>query len=202
MGHSRAFQGWLATSNSGPGQGTLRVLPLLKESTAYWMLRPFLPDVPEDVFPGCYPGKGFHVSERFHPELYSALVSIPEVQPGDTVWWHGDLVRGIRMIQIRCHATFPGQIHSVESEHRGKEHSSVFYIPAGPDCPINRDYLRRMRHAFALGKSPPDFPANHYEENYRDRATLAHVTDTGRKMMGWEPRAAAAGGGENAKSEL
>ena len=45
----RAFQGWLSLSNSGPGRGTLRVLPLLREATAYWMLRPFLPDVPRCV---------------------------------------------------------------------------------------------------------------------------------------------------------
>jgi hypothetical protein len=48
----RAFQGWMSLSHSRPGTGTLRVLPLLKESTAYWILRPFLPDVPKDLFPG------------------------------------------------------------------------------------------------------------------------------------------------------
>ena len=48
----RAFQGWMSLSHSRPGTGTLRVLPLLKESTAYWILRPFLSDVPKDLFPG------------------------------------------------------------------------------------------------------------------------------------------------------
>jgi hypothetical protein len=42
----------MSLSHSRPGTGTLRVLPLLKESTAYWILRPFLPDVPKDLFPG------------------------------------------------------------------------------------------------------------------------------------------------------
>ena len=80
-------------SHTGPGRGTLRVLPLLPESTAYWMLRPFQPDVPADVFPGAFPGKAFHISPTWHPLLHSALVSIPEVGPGDSVWWHADLVR-------------------------------------------------------------------------------------------------------------
>ena len=77
---------------SGPGRGTLRVLPLLKESTAYWMLRPFMPDIPNDVIPGAFPGKSFHVSPNWHAKLHDSLVSVPEVGPGDTVWWHGDLV--------------------------------------------------------------------------------------------------------------
>lgn len=89
-------KGWLSLGNSGPGRGTLRVLPLLKEATAYWMLRPFLPDVPEGVFPGAFPGKTFHISNRWHPKLHDELVSIPEVGPGDTVWWHADLVSETR----------------------------------------------------------------------------------------------------------
>ena len=43
-------------------------------------------------FIGCSPGKTFHVSEKWHPKLYDALVSIPDISPGDTVWWHADLV--------------------------------------------------------------------------------------------------------------
>ncbi len=74
----------------------------------------------------------------------------------------------------------------MESEHGGREHSSVFYIPAGPDCAINRDYLRRMRHAFALGESPPDFPKNDYEVDYRGRATPRDLNEIGRAAMGWQ----------------
>ena len=89
----RAFQGWMSLGSSGPGRGPLRVFPLLRESTAYWMLRPFLPDVPRDVFPGAFPGKAFHVSNKWHPAIHDHLMSVPEVGPGDTVWWHADLVR-------------------------------------------------------------------------------------------------------------
>ena len=82
--------------HSGPGRGTLRVVPLLKESTAYWYLRPFLQDVPRDFFPGAAPGKSFHILEKWHPKLYDTLIPIPDVGPGDTVWWHADLVKRIQ----------------------------------------------------------------------------------------------------------
>ena len=91
----RAFQGWLTLSPSGPGSGTLRVLPLLKEATAYWILRPFMSDVPRDLFPGCYPAKTLHITEKWHQLLADHLVSIPDISPGDTVWWHPDTVRNI-----------------------------------------------------------------------------------------------------------
>lgn len=101
--------------------------------------------------------------------IFDQLVPIPHINPGDTVWWHADL------------------IHSVESHHLGKEPNSVLYIPAGPDCPNNRDYLRRMRHAFILGQTPPDFPANNYEVEYKNRATLVDLRgNEGRKLMGFQ----------------
>ncbi len=74
----------------------------------------------------------------------------------------------------------------MEKHHGGRDASSVFYIPAGPDCAINRAYLRRMRHAFALGQTPPDFPVNDYETDYTNRANIGDLTDIGREMMGWE----------------
>ena len=37
----RPFQGWLSMSHTQEKEGTLRVLPLLKETTAYIVLRPF-----------------------------------------------------------------------------------------------------------------------------------------------------------------
>ena len=97
------------------------------------MLRPFAPDVPQDLFPGTIPAKTFHLSPKWHEILFDKLVSIPEIGPGDTVWWHPDLV----------HAVDP---------YVGSEPNSVFCIPTGPSCPINRGYLRRMRHSFILGR--------------------------------------------------
>jgi hypothetical protein len=43
----RAFQGWLAVSRSGPGEGTLLVNPLVKEAGVYALLRPFFEPVRE-----------------------------------------------------------------------------------------------------------------------------------------------------------
>lgn len=37
----RPWQGWTSLSSTGPGEGTLRVLPLLSLASAYIMLRPF-----------------------------------------------------------------------------------------------------------------------------------------------------------------
>ena len=173
LGHSngctafRAFQGWLSLSNSQPGTGTLKVFPLLKETTAYIMIRPFLSDVNENQMPGCVPSKTFHVSQRWHPDIYNELISIPRIFPGDTVWWHPDL------------------LHSVENNHQGSEANSVLYIPTAPDCPINRIYQRKMRHSFILGKTPPDFPENNYEVEFKDRAKMDDLSNLGRKTMGW-----------------
>ena len=164
----RAFQGWLSLSSSKPGEGTLRVLPLLKEAIAYFMLRPFAPDVPSDLFPGTFPSNPLHVTEKWHRPLYEALVSIPRIGPGDTVWWHPDL------------------IHAVESHHGGSSPNIVLCIPAGPECPINRHYLRKVRHALVMGTTPPDFPADDYEVNFKDRATVEDLSTLGRTMMGLE----------------
>ena len=70
----------------------IRVLPLAKESIAFIMMRPFLKDVAEDELPGYEEGKIFFLNPSIHSALYNALISIPKVFPGDTVWWHPDLV--------------------------------------------------------------------------------------------------------------
>ncbi len=87
--------------------------------------------------------------------------------------------------------SFFSKVHSVEKEHRGNEPSSVLYIPSGPYCKINNDYLRRMRHTFLSGETPPDFPKNDYEVKFSGRAGMNDVTPEGRDAMGWEEDAAA-----------
>ena len=90
MGHSLKLSG--TSSIPGPRKGTLRVFPFVKDATSYIMLRPFMPDVPKNLFPGAIPGKAFHISAKWHPLVHGKLISVPEVKPGDTVWWHPDLV--------------------------------------------------------------------------------------------------------------
>ena len=69
-----------------------RVLPLLKEAIAYVMMRPFIKDVAVDELPGYHERKIFYLSPKYHALLRGKLVSIPKVFPGDTVWWHPDLI--------------------------------------------------------------------------------------------------------------
>lgn len=59
----RSMQGWLSLSHTGTGEGTLRLLPNLKASTAYLLLRLFFLDGPgsfddtQPTFPGSHPGQ-------------------------------------------------------------------------------------------------------------------------------------------------
>lgn len=177
----RGFQGWLSLSSSGPGSGTLRVLPNLAEVTQYLMLRPLLPDVPGDILPGVVPGKTFHLANKWHNALTSSLVSIPSISPGDTVWWHPDLV------------------HAVEEWNSSASVNSVLYIPAGPDCPLNREYLRRLRLSLAGRQSPPDFPSSDREKEYTGRVTIQSLDQAGLEMMGW-PQDTRGAGGEQCQS--
>lgn len=88
-------------STTGPGDGTLRVAPMLKLATAYLMLRPFFTprtvssglddwvvDLESSVFPGSYAGKSQALNYMSHPHLQLAhtMVSVPRVEPGDQVY--------------------------------------------------------------------------------------------------------------------
>ena len=44
----------------------------------------------------------------------------------------------------------------MEKVHNGRENNTVVYIPAGPDCAMNRAYSDKMRKRFELGATPPD----------------------------------------------
>jgi|TARA_B100001013_G_C24427641_1_gene370470 hypothetical protein len=53
------------------------------------------------------------------------------VEPGDTVWWHADVV------------------HAVEHKHQGSGvSSSVLYIGSAPWCDRNLHYLERQKPPF------------------------------------------------------
>ena len=112
----RTYQGWTALTRQGPKDGTLRLIPIAA-GIAYVLLRALQDDVDEGDLCGAAPGRALGVSPEWHPDLVAALVSIPEVMPGDTVFWHTDI----------CHA--------VGDEHNGREYASVIYIGSAPDCP-------------------------------------------------------------------
>jgi len=167
----RAFQGWTSLTEGEPDGGTLRVFPLLKESTAYLLMRPLLKDIMDEDLPGYEKGKLFFLDPSIHSRIYDSVISIPKVYPGDTVWWHPDLV------------------HSVEPIHNGKTTNTVLYIPVGPDCPINRLYVERMKYQFLSGLSPPDFNQKPENERYfENRAGISDLSPEGKKMMGFEEK--------------
>ncbi|KAF9453175.1 DUF1479-domain-containing protein [Macrolepiota fuliginosa MF-IS2] len=187
----RTFQGWLSMSETGPTQGTLKVFPDVLLSNTYIILRPFFkPLVPVDSpdfldpknwafdltnsnFPGLWPRDGGWAGPSptpiSHPHmlLEETMTSVPKVSPGDTVFWHCDVV------------------HSVETDHTGKEDSAVMYIPAVPYTAANFDYVQRQRECFLKAQRPPDFPKGEAEAAFIGVADVNDIdNDLGRKAMG------------------
>jgi hypothetical protein len=162
----RTYQGWTALTRQGPNDGTLRLIPIA-EGICYVLLRALQEDVAETDLCGAMPGRALSVTPEWHPDLMGAIVSIPEVMPGDTVWWHTDI----------CHA--------VADEHAGREYASVIYIGSAPDCAKNRAYLSGQKAAFLAGNSPPDFAPMNLEVDFKGRATATDLTELGRQQMGF-----------------
>ncbi|KAN0066046.1 hypothetical protein ACQY0O_000139 [Thecaphora frezii] len=193
----RPLQGWLSMSSTRANEGTLRVLPFLRESTAYIVLRPFFRPKQVDVtgsgphyssdylsldnwefdgnsaqFPGCSLGHNIELLGLTHPHLRldRTMTSIPRVEPGDMVLWHCD------------------GVHSVEAQHRGTGDSSVMYIPAIPTTKVNFDYVRQQRDAFANGRPPADFPGGEGESRFIGRGTPDDVRGVmARRAMALKP---------------
>jgi hypothetical protein len=161
----RTFQGWTALSPQRKHGGTLNLLPIAN-AMAYILLRALQDDVPEDSLCEAWPGRALSINERWHPLLLTGISSIPDMEAGDTVFWHCDV------------------IHSVENEHLGEFDSNVMYIAAAPWCEKNVAYLERQWPAFVEGQSPPDFAADDFEVDFSGRATPADLTAAGVELMG------------------
>ncbi len=161
----RAFQGWTALTTQGEGDGTLQLVPI-SAGMGYVLLRALQDDVADDDLCGAEPGRALLTDVNWHPELMESLVSLPEVNPGDTVWWH------------------PDTIHAVEDAHQGTGYSNVIYIGASPKCKKNETYIKKQAERFLAGRSAPDFAAEDYEVDFVGRATVDDLTDLGRKQMG------------------
>ncbi|KAL2128147.1 hypothetical protein VTI74DRAFT_9607 [Chaetomium olivicolor] len=181
----RMFQGWLAMSKAGPGEGTLLVNPLIKESGVYSLLRPFFRakrtaeqvggekerfldegnwvftggEKMDSALQGAMPGCAQEYAESLHPhlELERTMVHVPEVRPGDYVVWHCDT------------------IHAVDKKHAGNSDSSVLYIPVCPTTKASAEYVARQRTAFFQGTPGPDFPGGEGESRHIGRATEEYV---------------------------
>ncbi|CAD6440469.1 446de36d-d1cc-4328-b8cf-7af3e9558fc5 [Sclerotinia trifoliorum] len=196
----RMFQAWLGMSHTAPGEGTLKVNPLIQLTTAYFLLRPFfepikeLPEGKEDQYTaeflspenwrliptdkmttalhGATPSQGQEMTEKLHPhlDLKNTMIHIPKINPGDYVAWHCDM------------------IHAVDKTHAGKSDSSVLYIPACPLTPINAEALARQRDTFLAGVPGPDFPGGKGESEHIGRPGLeeleAWTGEEGLRAMG------------------
>ncbi|KAM0789026.1 hypothetical protein ACM66B_003092 [Microbotryomycetes sp. NB124-2] len=196
---NRPFQGWLSLSSTGPSEGTLRVMPLIREATAYWVLRPFFKpinqeeprpdgtyseqflsaenwefDATSSEFPGCVLGGSIELNPVTHPHLRLSIsmTSVPHVEPGDVVFWHDHT------------------IHAVEPQHSGQNDSSVLYIPAIPLTRSNLDYLVDQKQRFLEGLPPSDFPGGEGESKFEGRGKkedLERVGEDALRMMGFAP---------------
>jgi hypothetical protein len=180
----RMFQGWMSMSNTGPGEGTLLVNPLLPLATAYYLLRPFfspthnsenssdlnsflrpsnwhLVTEPTSDIQGANPGSCQELNPTLHPhlQLSDSMVHIPQISPGDYVVWHCDT------------------IHAVDSIHLGTTDSSVLYIPVCPLTIPNAQYLVHQREAFRAGTPGPDFPGGDGESEHVGRPTEDFVRE-------------------------
>ncbi len=160
----RTFQGWVALTEQGPGDGTLQLIPIAK-SMAYILTRALLDDVDEKDLCSSMPARALSVNSKYHSLLLRGLVSIPKMNPGDTVWWHPDVV------------------HAVEDHHKGKGYSNVVYVGSTPYCEKNLAYVKKQSQKFLEGKSPPDFAAEDYEVTYKNRATITDLTSLGKKQL-------------------
>jgi len=161
----RTFQGWTALTRQGRGDGTLQLIPIA-QAMVYVLLRALQDDVPDDDLCGAKPGRALSISEQYHGMLIRALSSIPLMEPGDTVFWHTDVV------------------HAVENEHNGTGYSNVMYIASAPGCAKNSAYLERQALSFLSGKTPPDFAPDDFEVNFIGRGTVAELTALGRAQLG------------------
>ncbi len=161
----RTFQGWTALSDMRNDQGVLHTVPIPK-AMAYLMLRPLLDDVAEDDMCSVQPNRTFPAMEKWHALLLEAVSSIPSVQPGDSVWWHCDM------------------IHSVAPVTDQQGWGNVMYIPAAPWCAKNAAYADLVREAFRAGRSPFDFPTEDYEATWPNRFAESDLNDIGRRGLG------------------
>ena len=164
----RTFQGWTALTEQGPRDGTLKLIPI-SISMGYVLTRALQDDVPETSLCGSMPARALSINSDYHSLLLRALVLIPKVYPGDTVWWHPDVV------------------HAVEDEHNGNEYSNVIYVGAVPYCEKNLNNAKKQAIKFLKGESPPDFAPENYEINYKGRATIEDLTELGKKQMALIP---------------
>lgn len=111
----RTFQGWTALTAARPREGSLLLYPYVSVVVSYLLLRPFFKPPDEgDVmdasrwsfssesawFPGTRQEDSQYLGRESHPHLRleECLVYIPDMEPGDTIWWHCDVRNAIHSV--------------------------------------------------------------------------------------------------------
>lgn len=160
----RTFQGWTALSDTQHDQGVLFTVPI-PMAMAYILLRPLQNDVPEDELCGVTPGHVLPLDDKWHPLLMRAITTITDIEAGDTVWWHSDLIHGV------------GKVKNQQGW------ANVMYIPATPLCEKNASYAQQVTEKFLAGKSPSDFPEEDYEMDWSGRFMEDDLNEIGRQSL-------------------
>ncbi|KAK4149114.1 hypothetical protein C8A00DRAFT_19161 [Chaetomidium leptoderma] len=183
-------------SGRGPGSSSssVQVCPLPRLSTAYFLLRPFVSFSPPAPAPepapldaaqttkkewtlnrpqnsllhGALPSYAQEIHPALHPhlDLDRSLVSVPDLEPGDYLVWHPDLIHAIS-------SNAPA-----EAERKAEKY---MYLPACPLTQTNALYLARQRKAFLRGQPGPDFfdGARGGESEHTGRPGVQEVNDAG-----------------------
>ncbi|KAJ9142974.1 DUF1479-domain-containing protein [Pleurostoma richardsiae] len=182
----RTFQGWTSITPLKPNEGGMLLYPNLETVVAYVLLRPFFkepeqgevldaskwtldPDSP--WFPGTFRDKSQMVSISSHPHLRlrDCMVHLPAMEPGDTVWWHSDM------------------LHAVEVNHDGPDDTAVIYIAATPTTEPNKEYIAKQLQDFRDGHIPHDFRPGFDADERRLKGFVGEAAilgEAGRKAFG------------------
>jgi hypothetical protein len=160
----RTFQGWTALSEMRPDDGVLHTIPIPSAATHSLIegLAGELGLLGDDPTPA--PRRA-----RPDPLLLDALTPIPAVEPGDTVWWHGDV------------------FHSVADAANRERWGNVMYIGSTPRCARNDPYPASTFDRFLAGRSPVDYPAEDHEIDFVGRAGIDDLDEVGRQQFGLDP---------------
>ncbi|KAK2037970.1 DUF1479-domain-containing protein [Colletotrichum somersetense] len=213
----RMFQGWLSMSACGPHEGTLLVNPLVRLSTAYFLLRPFFRPRREvrEMMASGWAAEGFLAEDNWVFTGGEAMSSeLQGATPGhgqelsDALHPHLELGGGtmvhIPRIRPGDYVAWHGdQVHAVDAVHRGAGDSSVLYVPVCPVTDLNVACLARQREAFRLGLPGPDFPGGKGESEHVGRPGEEVVRGVeARRAMGLERLLPVAGGGGHGERDL
>ncbi|EPS45983.1 hypothetical protein H072_14 [Dactylellina haptotyla CBS 200.50] len=183
----RSFQGWTALTSSGRREGCILLYPNIKSSIAYVLLRPFFrpPKDEADIMNASkwtfddsdsthfFPGSDIEQSQRLsrsshpHLRLEECLVHVPQIDPGDTVWWHTDL----------CHA--------VDPEQTGAEHASVAFIPSCPTTSVNKVYVKKQLEDTLAGRQPEDMQGKVNEQLFKGYQKHTVLSEEARRAFGY-----------------